>query len=417
MVLNEVIISKSKLLFLILLWSCFINSQTIDVCKTCNFKTIKKAIKFSSINDTIFIQKGTYKESDIEINKPLIIIGNDRPIIDGEYEGEIFNIKSDDVIIKGLKIVNVGKSYIKDYAAIRVIRAKNFNISDNIFDNLFFGIYIEKSSHGVIYNNKIYGNSKEEYSSGNGIQLWYSNDILVSNNYVTGVRDGIYLEFSDNCKIISNTSHNNLRYGLHFMFSDNDIYEKNSFVDNGAGVAVMFSKQINMNDNLFKDNWGTASYGLLLKEINDSNITNNIFDKNTTAVNTEGSNRLIFKHNNFTNNGWAIKVRGACYANNFTYNNFIFNSFDLSYNSSVNDNIFENNYWSSYNGYDLDNDGYGDVPYRPVKLFTYIVNTVPETVVLLRGLFVHIINFSEKVSPVFTPKKLLDQNPLMNIIR
>lgn len=201
MVLNEVIISKSKLLFLILLWSCFINSQTIDVCKTCNFKTIKKAIKFSSINDTIFIQKGTYKESDIEINKPLIIIGNDRPIIDGEYEGEIFNIKSDDVIIKGLKIVNVGKSYIKDYAAIRVIKAKNFNISDNIFDNLFFGIYIEKSSHGVIYNNKIYGNSKEEYSSGNGIQLWYSNDILVSNNYVTGVRDGIYLEFSDNCKI------------------------------------------------------------------------------------------------------------------------------------------------------------------------------------------------------------------------
>ena len=110
------------------------------------------------------------------------------------------------------------------------------------------------------------------------------------------------------------------------MFSDNDIYEKNSFVDNGAGVAVMFSKQINMNDNLFKDNWGTASYGLLLKEINDSNITNNIFDKNTTAVNIEGSNRLIFKHNNFTNNGWAIKVRGACYANNFTYNNFIFNS-------------------------------------------------------------------------------------------
>ena len=404
------------LFFLTLLWNCFLNSQTIDVCKTCNFKSIKQAIKFSCRNDTILIQKGTYKESHIEINKPLIIIGKDYPIIDGEYNGEIFNIVSDNVVIRGLRIVNVGKSYIKDYAAIRVIETKNFNISDNIFDNLFFGIYIEKAKQGVIYNNKIYGTSIEEHSSGNGIQLWYSNDILVSNNYVTGVRDGIYLEFSDNCKIISNTSSKNLRYGLHFMFSDNDIYEKNNFIDNGAGVAVMFSKNIDMNNNLFKDNWGAASYGLLLKEINSSKITNNIFNKNTTAVNIEGSNRLLFENNNFTNNGWAIKVRGACYSNKIIQNNFIFNSFDVSYNSSVNDNVFKNNYWSSYNGYDLDNDGYGDVPYRPVKLFNYIVNAVPETIVLLRGLFVHIINFSEKVSPVFTPKNLLDQYPSMNII-
>lgn len=417
MVLKEIKLSNSNLFILIFLWVCSLNSQTINVCDTCNFKSIKKAIKFSSTNDTILILDGIYKEFAIEINKPLVVIGRDYPVIDAEYRGEIFNIISDNVIIKGLRIVNVGKSYIKDNAAIRVIGSKNFNISENIFENIFFGIYIEKSNKGIVYNNKIYGNLIEEHSSGNGIQLWHSNNILVSNNYVTGVRDGIYLEFSDNCKIISNTSYKNLRYGLHFMFSDNDIYEQNSFINNGAGVAVMFSKKINMNDNLFKDNWGTSSYGLLLKEINYSNITNNIFNENTTAVNIEGSNRLIFKNNNFTNNGWAIKVRGACYSNQFINNNFIYNSFDLSYNTSVNENIFENNYWSSYNGYDLDNDGYGDVPYRPVKLFTYIVNAVPETVVLLRGLFVHIINFSEKISPVFTPKKLVDLYPSMNIIK
>lgn len=417
MVLKEIKLSNSNLFILIFLWVCSLNSQTINVCDTCNFKSIKKAIKFSSTNDTILILDGIYKEFAIEINKPLVVIGRDYPVIDAEYRGEIFNIISDNVIIKGLRIVNVGKSYIKDNAAIRVIGSKNFNISENIFENIFFGIYIEKSNKGIVYNNKIYGNLIEEHSSGNGIQLWHSNNILVSNNYVTGVRDGIYLEFSDNCKIISNTSYKNLRYGLHFMFSDNDIYEQNSFINNGAGVAVMFSKKININDNLFKDNWGSSSYGLLLKEINYSNITNNIFNENTTAVNIEGSNRLIFKNNNFTNNGWAIKVRGACYSNQFINNNFIYNSFDLSYNTSVNENIFENNYWSSYNGYDLDNDGYGDVPYRPVKLFTYIVNAVPETVVLLRGLFVHIINFSEKISPVFTPKKLVDLYPSMNIIK
>ncbi len=58
-------------------------------------------------------------------------------------------------------------------------------------------------------------------------------------------------------------------------------------------------------------------------------------------------------------------------------------------------------------------DGVGDVPYRPVKLFSYIVNRTPETIILLRSMFIDIIDFSEKVSPVFTPDNLLDKNPLI----
>ncbi|PIX06134.1 MAG: nitrous oxide reductase family maturation protein NosD, partial [Flavobacteriales bacterium CG_4_8_14_3_um_filter_35_10] len=101
------------------------------------------------------------------------------------------------------------------------------------------------------------------------------------------------------------------------------------------------------------------------------------------------------------------------YQNKFTNNNFLNNAFDLSYNSELNDNFFNNNFWSDYTGYDLDKNGIGDVPYRPVKLFSYIINQTPETIVLLRSLFVDIINFSEKVSPVFTPDNLLDEAPLM----
>ena len=103
-----------------------------------------------------------------------------------------------------------------------------------------------------------------------------------------------------------------------------------------------------------------------------------------------------------------------------TYNNLydqfiecVNNSFDISYNSKVNDNIFDRNFWSSYTGYDLDKNGIGDVPYRPVKLFSYIVNRTPESIILLRSLFIDIIDFSEKVSPIFTPDNLMDHNPLI----
>jgi nitrous oxidase accessory protein len=240
--------------------------------------------------------------------------------------------------------------------------------------------------------------------------------VEIEHNFVQHVRDGIYLEFSDDCLIKNNVSALNIRYGLHFMFSNDDIYQDNIFENNGAGVAVMFSKRIKMYNNIFKENWGTASYGLLLKEINDAEIIGNLFENNTIGINIEGSNRIVYKHNNFTNNGWAIKVKGACYTNAFTENNFLYNSFDIAYNSNVNDNVFDKNYWSNYTGYDLNKNGIGDIPYRPVKLFSYIVNRTPETIILLRSLFIDIIDFSEKVSPVFTPDNLLDNNPKMKKI-
>ncbi|WP_273565536.1 nitrous oxide reductase family maturation protein NosD [Maribacter halichondriae] len=387
--------------------------ETITICPSCEITSIKKGVELASENDTLLIKKGTYKEFNIVIDKPLTLLGEDFPIIDGEDQGEIITIISDGVTVDGLFIINVGTSYTSDYAAIRVVKSENFLIQNVVLEKLFFGIYLEKSNNGKIYHNKIIGDAVDEYNSGNGIQLWYSKNIVVENNIVQHVRDGIYLEFSDNITIHNNTSSNNLRYGLHFMFSNDDIYTDNTFENNGAGVAVMFSKKIKMQGNTFKKNWGTASFGVLLKEINDAEISNNTFEENTIGINIEGSNRIVYKNNDFINNGWAIKVRGACYTNSFVNNNFLYNSFDISYNSKLNDNVFENNYWSSYTGYDLDKDGIGDVPYRPVKLFSYIVNRTPETIVLLRSLFMDIIDFSEKVSPVFTPDNLVDASPMM----
>ncbi|WP_423748002.1 nitrous oxide reductase family maturation protein NosD [Gramella jeungdoensis] len=405
--------------FLVFILSLFLFSfnygtaNTIEVCGSCNYKTIKTAIEEASANDTILIQKGIYQEYNIHITKPLTIIGKGLPVIDGEDQGEIITIEADNVTVDGLKIINVGTSYTTDFAAVRVVKSENFLIKNLELEKLFFGIYLEKAKNGKVINNTIKGDAVEEFNSGNGVQLWYCNDVEVIGNNIKNVRDGIYLEFSDGILIKDNLSQNNLRYGLHFMFSNEDTYENNIFENNGAGVAVMFSKFITMKGNIFRKNWGTASFGLLLKEINDSEITNNKFEENTVGINIEGSNRINYTDNDFRNNGWAVKVRGACYANIFEKNNFFNNSFDISYNSKLNDNSFDRNYWSSYTGYDLNKDGIGDVPYRPVKLFSYIVNRTPETIILLRSLFIDIIDFSEKVSPVFTPDNLMDEHPLL----
>lgn len=400
-------------LFLLLVSTAASGANTLEVCNTCQISTLKDGIDRASPFDTLIIRNGHYPEYNLVIDKPLTILGVDYPVIDGEDRGEIIKVVSDQVTIEGLHIINVGTSYTTDFAAIRVVESSDFTIRNTLLEKLFFGIYLEKCTGGIVEGNTIRGDALEEFNSGNGIQLWHCTDVSVSNNTVRQVRDGIYLEFSDNIRITGNTSWENVRYGLHFMFSNNDSYEDNIFENNGAGVAVMFSKQIRMVNNTFRKNWGTASFGLLLKEINDSEISGNTFEENTTGISIEGSNRIRYENNDFIRNGWALKVRGACYTNTFSRNNFLHNSFDLSYNSNLNDNLFEENYWSNYTGYDLDKDGFGDVPYRPVKLFSYIVNRTPETIVLLRSLFMDIIDFSEKVSPVFTPDKLFDSRPLI----
>ena len=393
-----------------------IQASTITVCNSCAIKSITEAVSIAQDGDTIIIKKGVYKEHNIVINKAIHLIGENNPVIDGEFKETIIKITAEDFSIEGLTLINVGQSYVKDYAAILVSKSQNFSIKNNILKDVFFGLLIEKSHDGDISNNAISSHAVTENNSGNGIHLWHCSHMNIESNKVSGLRDGIYFEFVNNSTIFNNISQNNIRYGLHFMFSNEDVYQQNVFKQNGAGVAVMFSKKIKMINNKFLNNWGSASYGLLLKEINDAEIIGNLFKENTIGINVDGSNRITYKNNDFISNGWALKVLGACYANAFLSNNFLYNSFDVSYNSKLNDNIFDQNFWSNYTGYDLDKDGVGDVPYRPVKLFSYIVNRTPETIILLRSLFIDIIDFSEKVSPVFTPDNLLDNHPLIKKI-
>lgn len=398
---------------IMLIFSIQLKATQINVCSDCPISTLTKAIEKAQNHDTIYVSKGVYAEGHIVIDKPLTLIGIDYPELDGELKSGVLTVIADSVWIEGLIIKNVSTSYIEDHAGLRVSKSKYFTIKNNKLYNTFFGIALEASYYGVVEGNEVIGEAVDQINSGNGIHLWQCKNILIKDNHVSKHRDGIYFEFVDDSEIIGNLSEFNLRYGLHFMFSNHDLYQGNTFMNNGAGVAVMFSKFINMYDNVFKDNWGRASYGLLLKEIYDGELRGNTFDGNTIGINAEGSNRLEFTDNTFIQNGWAIKILGACFNNTIKGNNFMYNSFDLAYSGGLNENDFDGNYWSDYTGYDLDKDGIGDVPFRPVKLFTYVVNQVPESIILIRSLFVYLIDFSEKVSPVFTPDNLVDAHPVM----
>ncbi|NND06862.1 MAG: nitrous oxide reductase family maturation protein NosD [Saprospiraceae bacterium] len=391
-----------------------LSAKVIDLCPTCTHSELSIALNHAHNKDTILITGGSYECKKLEIAKSITIIGRQRPHIVSADGDEIFVVTADSVRIIGLFLSGVVTNYLKENAAIRIRRSKHFELIGNTIQDCFFGIYLEHAKQGILRNNSIEGAATTELESGNAIHAWYCDSLIVEENYVSKHRDGIYLEFVNNSLIAKNTSKANTRYGLHFMFSNDDKYLENTFTDNGVGVAVMFSSRIQMTYNEFSFNWGRSAYGLLLKEMNDANIAHNSFYQNTIGIFVEGSNRINYTENTFSRNGWAIKFSGGCSANEITRNNFVQNSLDLIVGSSISDNRFHHNFWSSYTGYDLDKDQIGDVPHYPVKLFSYVLDQVPEAIVLMRSLFVDILNFAEKVSPIFTPKEVLDPTPLMN---
>jgi nitrous oxidase accessory protein len=407
-------ISSIFILFILLSANSFADKIIVD--KKTSLNSIQQAITIAKPHDEIIIKEGYYAEGNILINKPLCIRGINFPTIDGEGKVEIITVTSDSVIISGIIFKNAGISFLKENAAIRLDEVKDCVIENNKFVRNFFGIYLAKSEKCIIRNNEIEASGKRETSSGNGIHLWYCKNITIQSNKISGHRDGIYLEFVQNTLIKNNYSKNNLRYGLHFMFSDGCTYTENTFEDNGAGVAVMYTKNVVMNKNVFKNNWGPASFGLLLKDISDSKIEHNHFYKNTSGIYIEGCNRIEVQNNIFEANGWAIKLMANSSDNIFTQNDFMNNSFDIATNSKQNFSTFYKNYWNKYQGYDLDKNEIGDVPYHPVKLYSIITEQQQPAIILLHSLFIDILDIAESIFPALTPENLVDNSPLMRRI-
>lgn len=391
---------------------------TLKVCKTCTYTSVKEAVGQAKAGDVVLVDGGVYQESGIEIMQPIRLIGQNNPVIDGNNSGQIITVASDDVTIQGFTLQNVATSYTRDDAAIRVRQHNNIQILNNTILKTYYGIYLQYADGIVIKDNVVKGENlgRTESSLGNAIHLYKTDDVQIIGNDVQGYRDGIYLETVKNSTVERNISHQNSRYGLHFMFSDGNAYTHNTFRNNGAGVAVMYTTNVRMEHNVFEDNWGAASYGLLLKEINNSVIHNNIFRRNTTGIHMESSSRLDITSNDFERNGWAIKLMTTCIDDTFRLNNFTGNSFDISTNGNAQHNFFEHNYWDKYTGYDLDKDGVGDVPHRPVSLYAMLVERVPPSVMLMRSFMVDLLDNMERVLPSIIPQNLVDESPLMKKI-
>ena len=365
--------------------------------------------------DTIIVTEGTYV-GGINISKPLAVIGINRPVLQGSGDGSCITISASGCTVRGFTIERSGNNLMREDAGV-LVRSNGNRIEGNELRDILFGIYLLEADSNFIVRNTIIGRGHLDYGQrGSGIHIWNSHDNNFEGNDIRDARDGFYIQYANRTRIDNNTV-TNTRYGLHYMYADSNTFSYNRFSHNVAGAAIMYSRAIHFRHNVFSHNRGFASYGILFQDCHDVVADSNVIADNAVGMFFEASTVNVFRHNVIAQNDLALQMFQNSVGNTFSGNNFLNNLSPLTIVGKRTDTHWNRdgvgNYWSAYDGYDLDADGIGDVPMKIQNVFNYLEGRTPNLRLYLYSPASQALAVAASAFPIMDLNRERDDLPLM----
>jgi len=384
-------------------------TMVVDSSSGQNLQTI---LDQSEEGDTLRIQSGIYS-GPIHVRKTLTLIGENSPVIDGNGSGSVVYLEAPGILFKGFVIRNTGDLLSTEDTGLWAT-GDGIRIEENRFENVLFGIYLKQAPHGVVRNNVLISRPLDIARRGDLIRVWYSDDVLIEKNITMRGRD-VVLWFSKNMIVRGNTFQEG-RYGLHFMYCQQAVVEQNRLSNNSVGAYLMYSAGLQLRENVLSDNRGPSGYGIGFKDMEGGIIERNLVAGNRVGFFMDSCTGSFFRENMVAYNDIGMQVIPTARKNEFRLNSFVENMQQvfLDGSSSYTVNDWNRNHWSDYRGFDADQDGVGDVAYRPMKLFEQITDRYHALKVFYGSLSMYAIDFAAAAFPVFAPiPKFVDEFPLM----
>lgn len=353
------------------------------------------------------------------INKPLTIEGNDQVTIDSGDKGTVMSLNTSNAVIRGLHLTGSGDSHDTDDSCLDV-RGDN-NVIENIkVDNCLFGIDLKQSNNNQVRGNEIRSKDFELGIRGDGLRLWYSNDNIVENNRITNSRDMVAW-YSHRNAFRGNVGRQS-RYSIHFMFANNNIIERNEFYDNAVGIYFMYTEGGTVRNNIISHATGATGMGIGFKESSGTLIENNEIIYCGIGLGSDLSpfqpdTTIEIRGNRFAYNGVGILFNSETGGNHLNDNIFEGNLTQVAYGGhGDNDNSPKNtwlgNFWDDYQGFDRDNDGYGDQKHELFSYADQIWIEQPMARFFRSSPVLELLDFLERLAPFSTPDLILrDEKP------
>lgn len=408
-------IMKLLLVSCILVFAVSACANTFNVGKGGSIHSIQEAIRLAKPGDTIRVSSGTYS-GNLVLDKPIVLEGIDRPVIQGDGKGSVVTVTGGNCTIRGFAIERCGPMLVDEDSGI-LLKSSGNRIEDNELRDILFGIYFFQSNDNLVKGNVIEGRAwLGPGERGSGIHLWNSDRNTILQNLIRRERDGMYLQNASDSFISGNRIHD-LRYGLHYMFSNDNRFEDNDFFNNVAGAAIMYSRNIVFRRNSFIHNRGFSSYGILFQDSHHCVAEENTISDNGVGIFMESLGDTVFRRNTIAANDIAIQAFSSATGDTFTENNFMRNLSPFQLIGKVTDIRWTDgergNYWSDYDGYDLNSDGIGDIPFKIQNAFEHLEGNFPRLRIYLFSPASSALAASERFLPVLEQPKTSDPLPLM----
>jgi nitrous oxidase accessory protein len=411
-------------LLLILAWTAPAAAQSAGrvVTPQGEYESLSEALSEARDGDTIEVYGGVY-EGALLIDRSLTLIGHDWPVIDGGGQGTVLKFAAPDITLRGFIVRDSGASLDQENSGVAV-EASGAVLENNRLEETLFGIYLREADGSIIRGNNITSKDLPVPRRGDPIRVWYSNDVLIEDNIVNRGRD-VVLWYSERLTVRGNEVSEG-RYGLHFMYCDDATIENNLLIDNSVGTFLMYSRRLNLLGNTIARNRGPSGFGVGLKDMDDAIVRDNLFLDNRVGAHLDNSPREInsigrFEGNVFAYNDVGINLMPSVRHNEFTGNSFVDNEQQVSIaggggQADANDWTAGQvgNYWSDYAGYDGNDDGSGDIPYRAERLFENLLDRNSSLRLFIYSPVEQAVEFASRAVPFVKPRpKLTDEQPMM----
>lgn len=399
-------------------------AQTIGRIETPQgtFATLDQALAQAVEGDAIEVYGGRY-QGPLLVDRSVKLIGHDWPIIDGGGQGTVIKVVAPNVTVSGFVVQNSGDSLDQENSGIAV-EAPGAVLENNRLEDTLFGLYLREASDSVIRDNVISSKDLPVPRRGDTIRVWASHGVVVENNKIKSGRD-IVLWYSEDLVVRDNQVADG-RYGLHFMYCDDATIENNLLTGNSVGTFMMYSRRLHLIGNTIAYNRGPSGFGVGLKDMDNAVVKDNLFLDNRIGAHLDNSPREVdaiglFSGNVFAYNDIGVNLMPSVRHNEFSSNSFVDNGQQVSIaggGGRAQNNLWSaeefGNYWSDYVGYDGDDDGLGDIPYRSERLFENLMDQNPPLRLFMYSPVEQAVDFAARAIPFVRPQpKMTDELPLM----
>ncbi len=380
--------------------------------------SLQRAVNNAVEGSALCLGPGNYK-GPLEVTRKVTIWGPQQAVIHSSGYGTTIELGGDGAELLGVTIDGSGGRFDTLDAAVHVT-ADNNRVEGVVVRNAAFGLLVEKANHASIRNNLVLGPDEGPLGlRGDGIRLWETRHSVVEGNQVIGSRDMV-VWYSSNNQIVNNTVVRS-RYGTHFMYSHDNVLEGNRYIDNVVGVFIMYSRNLDVKKNLLARSSGPGGMGLGIKESGNLTVSDNDFVSNTKGVYMDTSpldqgdfNR--FERNAFYHSEVAVLMHGSEQRNTFSANSFVSNHSQVEVEGGGdalgiewNENAFDD-----YAGYDMNQDGYGDIPYELRRLSSQLASTYPQLLFFRGAITLELLDAISLLFPLVEPQTtLIDSRPKM----